>query len=171
MDGTVKYFNRDRGFGFIQVSGETDRFFHVSQLRDREPPNVGDSVSFEAAVGKDGRPIAAHVQITERKPAHPRTTYYANPTYRTVTDNTTPFAQNAVGGGIGGVIGLLIGGPIGGTIGMGVGSALADNKKQEEITSTCIRCGGVGHTTATVGVLTGFQCEKCHHFWKERTAK
>ena len=170
MNGTIKHYNRERGFGFISVSGETDRFFHVSELKDQEPPNVGDSVSFEPAVGKDGRPIAAHVQITARKQAPPRTPYYANPTYRTVKDET-PFAQNATGGVVGGLIGLLIGGPVGGIIGMGVGSSLADNKKQEEITSTCIRCGGVGHTTATVNGLTGFQCEKCRHFWKERSAK
>ena len=170
MDGTVKYFNSSRGYGFINVPGNPDRFFHVSDLKDPKPPNVGDSVTFEVAVGKGGRPVAVRVQITSRKPAAPRTPYYGKPTYRTVPAET-PASQTLTGAGIVGAIGLLVGGPVGGIIGATIGSALAENKKQEEITSPCIKCGGVGSTTATVNGWTGFQCRTCHHFWKVRSGK
>lgn len=170
MEGTIKYFNSNRGFGFIHVPGEPDRFFHISELKDPEPPNIGDSVTFEVAAGKDGRPIAVQVQIAVRKPAGPRTPYYAKPTYRTVPAET-PASQTLTGAGLLGAIGLLIGGPFGGIIGAGIGATLAEKKKQEEITSPCIKCGGVGSTTATVDGWTGFQCKTCHHFWKVRSGK
>ncbi len=32
MVGIVKKFNQDKGFGFIQIEGEKDVFFHYSQL-------------------------------------------------------------------------------------------------------------------------------------------
>jgi CspA family cold shock protein len=63
MDGTVKYFNSNRGFGFIHVPGEPDRFFHISELKGPESPTTGDYVTFDVAAGMDGRPIAVQVQI------------------------------------------------------------------------------------------------------------
>lgn len=32
MQGKVKMFNKDKGFGFIIVEGQKDVFFHYSQL-------------------------------------------------------------------------------------------------------------------------------------------
>ncbi len=32
--GTVKFFNSEKGFGFIEVEGEKDVFVHSSSLRD-----------------------------------------------------------------------------------------------------------------------------------------
>ncbi|MGW8389818.1 cold-shock protein [Pseudoduganella sp. HUAS MS19] len=170
MNGTIKYFNANRGFGFIVVPGESDIFFHISALNGDDTPNTGDLASFKIGTGKDGRKSAIDVKITARKSVRPNSPYYGKPTFRAVAAET-PVAQTLTGAGIFGAIGLLIGGPIGGVLGAGVGSILAENKKQEEITSPCIKCGGVGSTTATVGTQTGFQCKNCHHFWRVRTAK
>jgi len=51
--GTVKFFNEEKGFGFIQEEGaEKDHFVHVSGLIDEI--HEGDSVEFELKEGKKG---------------------------------------------------------------------------------------------------------------------
>jgi CspA family cold shock protein len=50
--GTVKFFNDDKGFGFItQDNGGADVFVHVSALQQGGSLREGDKVSFE--VGQD----------------------------------------------------------------------------------------------------------------------
>jgi cold shock protein len=52
-EGTVKFFNESKGFGFIQPStGEKDIFVHVSGLQDDIREN--DKVSYEVENGKKG---------------------------------------------------------------------------------------------------------------------
>ncbi|MBC3846285.1 cold-shock protein [Winogradskyella echinorum] len=51
--GTVKFFNNDKGFGFITEEGSnTDHFVHMSGLVDdiRE----GDNVEYDLTEGKKG---------------------------------------------------------------------------------------------------------------------
>ena len=51
--GTVKFFNGTKGFGFITPSnGGPDIFVHVSGLKDEIREN--DKVSFEVQNGKKG---------------------------------------------------------------------------------------------------------------------
>lgn len=59
--GTVKFFNQDKGFGFIvdNASGE-EIFVHVSGLVDEI--REGDTVTFETARGKKGM-NAVNVQL------------------------------------------------------------------------------------------------------------
>lgn len=50
--GTVKFFNTDKGFGFITPdNGGADVFVHVSALQYGKSLNEGDKVSYE--VGQD----------------------------------------------------------------------------------------------------------------------
>ncbi len=52
-EGTVKFFNTQKGFGFISQSDtKTDVFVHESGLIDRIREN--DKVSFEVENGKKG---------------------------------------------------------------------------------------------------------------------
>jgi len=52
--GTVKFFNDDKGFGFITPdNGGQDVFVHVSALQRGGSLRQGDKVSFE--VGQDGK--------------------------------------------------------------------------------------------------------------------
>ncbi|MDY0780780.1 cold shock domain-containing protein [Tenacibaculum sp. IB213877] len=51
--GTVKFFNESKGFGFITEKGtNTDHFVHISGLVD--DVNEGDEVEFELKEGKKG---------------------------------------------------------------------------------------------------------------------
>ena len=61
MEGTVKFFNESKGFGFI-VNDETgkDIFVHVTALNG-ESLNEGDKVTFDETEGRKGS-VAANVR-------------------------------------------------------------------------------------------------------------
>ena len=53
MQGTVKFFNETKGFGFITPSNsKTDIFVHASGLIDQIREN--DEVTYDEEVGKKG---------------------------------------------------------------------------------------------------------------------
>ena len=62
--GTVKFFNADKGFGFITPDSGADLFFHVSEIQG-QPPRDGDKVEFEIGQGKKG-PCAVRVKVTPK---------------------------------------------------------------------------------------------------------
>jgi len=62
MQGKVKYFNSDKGFGFIS-SESADIFVHVSQVNGAEIKK-GDIVSYDIQEGKKG-PEATNVTVVE----------------------------------------------------------------------------------------------------------
>ena len=66
--GTIKKL-MDRGFGFIKTEGETDLFFHRNELEGVEFNSLteGQEVEFEKGPGRDGRPAAVKVRLTEAK--------------------------------------------------------------------------------------------------------
>ena len=64
--GTIKTLT-DRGFGFIKTEDETDLFFHRNDLEGVEFNSLseGQEVEFEKGQGRDGRPAAVKVRLTE----------------------------------------------------------------------------------------------------------
>ncbi|RYL93055.1 cold-shock protein [Sporolactobacillus sp. THM7-4] len=60
--GTVKWFNADKGFGFIEVEGENDVFVHFSAIQGDgfKSLDEGQTVEFEVVEGNRG-PQAANV--------------------------------------------------------------------------------------------------------------
>lgn len=59
--GTVKFFNEEKGFGFINETESGKEFFvHVTGLVDRVREN--DEVSFDLAEGRKGT-IAVNVKV------------------------------------------------------------------------------------------------------------
>lgn len=58
--GTVKFFNEEKGFGFITPdNGDKDLFVHISGI-ENGPINEGDKVEFEIGEGRKG-PCAVSV--------------------------------------------------------------------------------------------------------------
>lgn len=64
MQGTVKWFNAQKGYGFIVDSEGKDVFVHYSQIQmDKfKTLNEDDIVNFELGSGKDGRAQAVNVR-------------------------------------------------------------------------------------------------------------
>lgn len=60
--GTVKWFNAEKGFGFIEVEGENDVFVHFSAITGEgfKSLDEGQAVEFEVVEGNRG-PQAANV--------------------------------------------------------------------------------------------------------------
>ncbi|EQC48702.1 cold-shock DNA-binding domain protein [Bacteriovorax sp. BSW11_IV] len=62
-NGTVKFFNDAKGFGFITpADGGKDIFVHVSAV-DQGTLNEGDNVTYEVGDGAKG-PCAVQVKIS-----------------------------------------------------------------------------------------------------------
>ena len=64
LTGRVKYYNSDKGYGFIaQDTGEGDVFLHISAIQDGvDEIHVGQYVRYEVAVGDRG-PVAQNVKV------------------------------------------------------------------------------------------------------------
>lgn len=66
-NGTVKFFNNIKGFGFITPeAGGKDTFVHVSAVEQAGIANLGEGqkVTYELARGRDGRESAVNLQLT-----------------------------------------------------------------------------------------------------------
>ena len=65
-NGTVKWFNSTKGFGFIEVDGRSsDVFVHISAVERSGLTGLADgqAVTFEIEAGRDGRESAKDVEL------------------------------------------------------------------------------------------------------------
>ncbi len=63
--GTVKWFNAEKGYGFISVEGEEDVFVHFSAIQTDgfKTLEEGQAVEFEIAEGPKGVQAANVVKL------------------------------------------------------------------------------------------------------------
>mgnify|MGYP000860082306 FL=1 len=65
-NGTVKWFNTTKGFGFIETEGGgNDVFVHISAVERSGLTGLADNqkISFELEDGRDGRQMAADLAL------------------------------------------------------------------------------------------------------------
>ena len=62
-NGTVKFFNSEKGYGFLSVEGEEDVFVHYSNIEGEGYRSLeeGQNVEFEVGPGRKG-PEALNVR-------------------------------------------------------------------------------------------------------------
>jgi len=63
--GTVKFFNTDRGYGFISnEEGGKDAFVHITEVERAGMTTLkeGQRVSYELESGRDGKSSAVNLQ-------------------------------------------------------------------------------------------------------------
>ena len=63
--GVVKWFNNEKGFGFISVEGEGDVFVHFSDIQGEGYKSLeeGQNVKFDVVEGAKGPQAAKVVRI------------------------------------------------------------------------------------------------------------
>ncbi len=62
--GTVKWFNANKGFGFIQPDdGSKDVFLHISAVESAglQSPADGQKIQYELESGRDGKTSAGSI--------------------------------------------------------------------------------------------------------------
>jgi CspA family cold shock protein len=65
-EGTVKFFNTTKGFGFIEpTNGGKDAFVHISAVERSglTTLNEGQKVSYELETGRDGKQSATKLAL------------------------------------------------------------------------------------------------------------
>lgn len=62
--GTVKWFNPEKGYGFISQEGGEDLFVHYSEIKmdGFKTLDEGQAVSFEITTGQNGKLQASNVE-------------------------------------------------------------------------------------------------------------
>ncbi|GLQ54886.1 cold-shock protein [Devosia nitrariae] len=66
INGTVKFYNSTKGFGFITPDdGSKDAFVHVSAVERAGLSDLGEGqkVSYDIESGRDGRASAVNLQL------------------------------------------------------------------------------------------------------------
>jgi CspA family cold shock protein len=65
--GTVKWFNGEKGYGFITQGSGPDLFVHYSAIEGQgfKSLNEGDTVEFEITDGKKGKQASAVMVVNE----------------------------------------------------------------------------------------------------------
>ena len=67
VQGVIKFFNGDRGFGFCTVNGAPDVFVHARELKKSgimTDPNEGDVYEFDVVPSESGKgPVAQAIKL------------------------------------------------------------------------------------------------------------
>ncbi|MBV1917527.1 MAG: cold-shock protein [Sphingomonadaceae bacterium] len=66
--GTVKFFNTDRGYGFIQPDdGSKDSFVHISAVQSSGMQSLDreQRVNYDVEIGRDGKESAVNLSAAD----------------------------------------------------------------------------------------------------------
>lgn len=81
-DGTIKSWNDERGFGFIEpAQGGQEIFAHIKAFKGlRDRPQVNQRVSFQVELGPQGKKRATHIELIRAPQARRILTRRSGPT-------------------------------------------------------------------------------------------
>ena len=67
VQGTVKWFNNEKGYGFISQEGGPDLFVHYSEIQGDgyRSLNEGERVEFEITEGRKGQQASAVIIVRD----------------------------------------------------------------------------------------------------------
>lgn len=104
--GKLTKWNADRGFGFVVADqGGQELFVHVSAFpRDGRPPAIGEPLSFEMELDKEGRKRAVKV----RRPGDPQPRASRRPSQGTTEGSRRRAPERAGSGSFGSVLIALL---------------------------------------------------------------
>lgn len=68
MEGEIKFFNEEKGFGFVTDSEGKEYFVHISGIENNQVLKEGQKVTFEIEQGDRG-PKAVDVKVTSEDSA------------------------------------------------------------------------------------------------------
>lgn len=69
--GELVQWNNKGGYGFVRDEAGRDYYVHISTMGDGNRPRIGDKLTFEIGKGRQGKPVAQAVTITETAPPPP----------------------------------------------------------------------------------------------------
>lgn len=72
MQGTVKWFSSEKGYGFITSDSGEDHYFNVQSVTGSSLPSNGDVINFESKSGNKGK-RASNVIIITKNTTHNNT--------------------------------------------------------------------------------------------------
>ncbi len=72
-NGVVKFFNLNKGYGFIRRDGAQDVFVHANELRksgimDLTPVECGAGIEFDVEIVPDKGPKATNLKMLPKEP-------------------------------------------------------------------------------------------------------
>jgi cold shock CspA family protein len=59
MNGVVKKWDLERGFGWIRVPNGRDYFLHIKNWLESDAPEIGRTIEFDLGPGFNGKPQQA----------------------------------------------------------------------------------------------------------------
>jgi uncharacterized membrane protein YsdA (DUF1294 family)/cold shock CspA family protein len=72
--GELVQWNNKGGYGFVRDQAGNDFYVHISKLVDGQlRPRIGDQLTFSIATGRNGRPAAINVAVSQAAPIPNRT--------------------------------------------------------------------------------------------------
>lgn len=179
--GTVKYVNRQRGYGFIAVPGTGDFHFGPAAVEDDPPPERGDCVVLVEGRDGQGRRDAVRVKVVYRAfILAGRQRYFGRPTKLKDVEQDT----SSLGLGVGAAAGFALAGPAGSVaalvasfIGAAVGQAIQGEgyeawlKEGALLVESCPRCNGTAHVSSLTKERIAYQCERCGWYVNTQNTK